>query len=265
MLVGSYNYSDSGVSCAIVSRDSEILDISFKKYNRDANKKDIVLDITESLSRLVSKHRGSEEETLFMFPNVLKGDIQQQVAFNSVSETAQQYLSYDESSFYMTNAFCNMLRDDTLNRAAYNTITEPITIYTDASVSENKKSTLGYALVTDDDLLLQFGAQKIDDIRYISRCELRAGILGLAQAKNFDSVHWVSDNQDAQAVLKGSSDTGTQTERNRIREYVCDFDTFSYEDIKGRNNVLADALADDVRIPHFNYKISYKSPALQTL
>lgn len=265
MLVGSYNYSDSGASCAIVSRDSTVLDISFKKYNQNVNKKDIVLDTTESLSRLVAKHRGNEEETLFMFPNVLKGDIQQQVAFESLSETAQQYVSYDESSFYINNAFCNMLQDDDLKRAAYNTIHEPITVYTDASVSKNQKSTLAYALVTDDNLLLQFGAQKIDDIRYISRCELRAGILGLAKSKNFDSVHWISDNQDAQTVLEGSEETGTQTERNRIRQYVCEFDNFSYEDIKGRNNVLADSLADDVRIPYFNYKIQYKSPALQDM
>lgn len=250
MIVATYHYSMTGPICALLINNQNILDISVSVLDNpeQKNKRQFVKHGTKMCAGLV-RREGINGNVKFCYPSVLRGNQQQKIADklfdNKDIDSIRHPLSIPSALSKMS--------EKGLIKPAYNSLEEPVRVYTDASVQKkNGMPTLGCALIDDNNTILSIHGDTLDGHRKVSVAEFEAGCLGLEDAVNMgiDDSIWVSDNRDAQSIFRDNNSTSgirNQKRLNRCEKLKNSFEDFSLVDIDGNDNILADAIAEDMR------------------
>lgn len=145
-------------------------------------------------------------------------------------------------------------------------VIEPVKLFTDASVQTDEPPTISFCAVDDTGHLLACGGRQLDSVASVTDAEIRAGLCSFQAAKSmrFDAVEWVCDNLGAQEAVTGllpDVPLADATVR-RLDEFDPSFTAFTVTDIRGQNNIVADALAADSRHRTLDDSFIYISDAI---
>lgn len=145
-------------------------------------------------------------------------------------------------------------------------VVEPVKMFTDASVQTDEPPTISFCAVDNTGHLLACGGRQLDSVASVTDAEIRAGLCSFQAAESmyFEDVEWVCDNLGAQEAVTGllPDKPIAETTVQRLDEFEPTFDTFSVTDIRGQNNIVADALAADSRHRTLDDSFVYVSDAL---
>jgi ribonuclease HI len=262
MIVATYHYSMSGCVCALLIKNQNILDISVSVLDNpeNKNKRQFVKHGTRMCAGLV-RREGINGNVKFCYPSVLRGNQQQKIADrlfdNKDIDSIRHPLSIPSALSKMS--------EKGLIKPAYDGLEEPVRVYTDASVQEkNGMPTVGCALIDDNNSILSIRGDTLDGHRKVSVAEFEAGCLGLENASDIgiNNAIWVSDNRDAQDIFRDNSSTSgirNQKRLDRCESLKNSFKDFSLVDIDGNDNILADAIAEDMRRDITQDRLIYQS------
>lgn len=264
MNVVTYHYNTSGSVCSILIKNKKVLDISVSNIASEENisKTQFVEKGTRMSSGLVRRH-GINGTITFCYPSVLKGSKQEDMAkpmFSNVKE-----LKFSRHPLSIPSSIAKISKEEYI-RPSYDSIVNPVKIYTDASVQkQNGKPTLGVAVLDGGNNLISFFGSTLNQHTSVSKSEFEAGCSGLEYAiqKNMQNVIWVSDNRDSQSLFRErESAAGFKNEKtvDRARKIKQSFDKFTIRDIDGNDNIFADAIAEDLRRDETANSILYESP-----
>lgn len=263
MIAVSYNINPDGGSCIIISRGFNILDIIISKLDVYNDKYNRVYNISKSVADYVEKFSRSRENVLISYPPILKKNKQSDILRDILPK---KDIKFNNQPLKICNSINRMISQDRLKKVSFDSEQIPIKVYTDASIIDDGISTIGFSMVDNNNELIMLEAREVKGYDQISNCELTAGVAGISKAKQYgyDNIIWISDNKDAQNILESNNNFGSVLQRESIRSLRDNFTSFVYEDIRGKNNDLADGLADDVRKKRFPRYLSYKSPQLES-
>lgn len=264
MLVLSYNYHNDGAETIVVLRDNNILNLIILKNTNYKNMNKRFSRASISIADNISKYKNKNENVLIQIPPMLPKNRDKEL-MNEVLNQNVNSIKFKNKPLKMCSSINSMIIDGRISSISNNNNSEPIKIYTDASVQDNKPPTIGFAILNSKDQILYLYAKVLNGCRNIEDYELNAGIAGLSYGLQFGftDVIWISDNQMAQNVLNGQNHVGTQMQRKSLRNIKKDYTIFEYRDIKGKDNRLADSLADDIRKDCVGRIIRYTTPSLQ--
>lgn len=263
MIAVSYNVNSNGGYCLVVSRDSKILDIVISKLDAYEDQYKRVLNISKSVKYYITKYIDNDnEDILISYAPILKKNKQSDIIKNLLPN---KDIMFNNKPLKICNSINRMIYQDRLDKVSFNSDKNPIKVYTDASIIDNGVSTIAYCLIDNKNQILILEARETKGFKKISNCELTAGIAGISKARQYgyNNIIWISDNKDAQNILESNNNFGTRIQRETIRNHRDSFNNFSYKDIKGKNNDLADSLADDIRKKRFPRYLIYKSPCIE--
>lgn len=263
MLILSYNYHNSGAENIIVLRNNRILELIILKNTNYKNKEEKFSRASISIAGKISKYRNENENILIQTPPMLSKNKQEVIINKRIKKNNS--VKHGNKPLKICSAINSMIIDGRINSISNKNKSEPIRIYTDASVQENKQPTIGFAILNNDNQILYLYGKVLSGSKDIEDYELNAGIAGLCYGLQFGfkSVEWVSDNQMAQNVLNGQDHVGTEIQRESLRKIKSNYTVFEYKDIKGKSNRLADSLADDVRRNNLDETIYYTTPSFK--
>lgn len=264
MLVLSYNSHNDGAETIMVLRNNKILDLIVLKNTNYKNKQERFSRASISIADKLSEYQNKNEKVLIQIPPMLPEN-KEEVLINKRLEQ-NNLVKYGQKPLKTCSAINSMIIDGRINSISNKNTSEPVKIYTDASVQENKKPTIGFAILNKDNQIMYLYGKVLTGNKDIEDYELNAGVAGLCYGLQFgfNSVKWISDNQMAQNVINGQDNVGTQIQRESLREIKNKYTVFEYKDIRGKDNRLADSLADDVRRENFSKKIYYTTPSLKS-
>lgn len=265
MISVSYNTNQSAI-CCVVYHNKEFLDISISNLQEDTPREDVVRKATRASVDLYRKH-GDGMDIRFRYPGILKGDRQENMVRecvpdeNAISETLRK-------PFSINGVIASMVRKDNLLYTSYNDLSQPIYMYTDASVTDNRETAVSCCLITEDNQLLLLGSVEIPE-KNVAIAESLGGILGFDILNNMPmkvSTKWFCDNQNVVDFYNGNRNrsklVGSGLEDYFDRKYE---ETGNVEPnpISGSDNILADAMAKELRHKEMKSSVSYISPAIE--
>lgn len=265
MIVATYHYNMSGSVCALLLKRQRILDISVSILDnpKQKDKRQFVEYGTKMCAGLV-RRESINGDIKFCYPSVLRGNQQQNIADRLFDNQNVDFVRHPLS----TPSALSKMSDRSLLKPAHSTFEEPVRVYTDASVQpENGMPTLGCALIDDNDNILSIHGEIVNGHRKVSIAEFEAGCLGLVDAREIGVKNsiWISDNRDSQSIFRDNNSTSgirNQKRLNRTKELKNSFDDFSIVDIDGNDNILADAIAEDMRRDITQKTLMYQFPSM---
>lgn len=255
-----YSAPDAAATCAIASVDGSIIDFVLSTAT-ETDPNVLIPDAAHSGARLLAGQNG-HDKLLVTMPSVEHDNtLPEQIAEQATCIPAETTVESTPAAF--PSALARGYLDGMHSGALIDAITEPVKVYTDASMQEGRPTTAGMILIDDDNYIVTFGMRELHGVSDIADAELRAGLLGLEVALELgiNTAEWVSDNQIAQGAVTGTTDWDTEA-ATTLRSTIATFDTCGVTDIRGRDNILADALAADARHETVAQPAVYTAPPI---
>lgn len=265
MISISYNTNESSV-CSLVYHNKEFLDISISSLDNGTPREEVVRRATRSSIRLYREH-GKGMDMRFRYPGILKGDKQENMIRDYV-ENEDSISELLRTPFSVNGVVASMVERDNFSYSSYNDLSEPLYMYTDASVTDSRETAASCCLLNNKDQLLLLSTVEIPT-RNVSVAESFGGVLGfdlLSSIPGRLDTKWFCDNQNVVDFFTGnrkrSKLIGTGVEEFLDRRYR-NVSGVESNPISGSDNRLADAMAKELRHKEMKDSVSYISPALE--
>lgn len=265
MISISYNTNETSV-CSLVYHNKEFLDISVSSLDESAPREEVVRRATRSSVRLYREH-GKGMDMRFRYPGILKGNKQEDMIRNYISDE-DAISEMLKTPFSVNGVVASMIERDNLSYSSYDDLSEPLYMYTDASVTDSRETAASCCLLNNNDQLLLLSTVEIPT-RNVSIAESFGGVLGfnlLSSIPGRLDTKWFCDNQNVVDFFTGnrgrSKLIGTGVEKFLDRRYK-EVSGIKPKPISGSDNRLADAMAKELRHKEMKDSVSYISPALE--
>lgn len=258
MLTLTYGTNRSS-ACSVAYRDGKIEDISTYRYISDD--RSFVERATRSLAHLQEMY--SDSSYIFRYPALTKGKYQEE-KIREICRTPKG-TEFKISPFSIVSAIPRFLDRGTLKPQSLSSLEAPFTLYTDASITDNRKPSIGVSLLNKNDQILVLYSSPINNPRNTAHAEsmaVRTGVSIVNSVEKNAEVELFCDNERVISSIDGSTHPDLQN-TDEI-EYLQSVSNIKTNSISGDDNRLADALSKDPRHKEVD-KMTYLCPALKNV